>query len=496
MTLLICNVGGADLICADLPKERRGERGWAEEVLARYDELRPLLRLPIIGKALAYLASQGLAVDAVVLIASDQPVAAPAGPRFWESDTCHTAAVIARMLADGAAGHPPLPVHQITTWVIADESGVGGDPSDYDLVLGFLERRLAALTAATPDGPAFLEVTGGTPAMTTGLLIAGTEAFGPRAELLSIHPRRPLPSALNTGRRLLAAPLRATLRSNAATCAYDAALATLRANRDTIADRLAPGAVETIEALLDYARCRYSFDFPGARAALATLRDPTPPLPPQRERGLGGEGHPSIADLAAQVAAPDRADLLAEVVHGAVARYQAGLYADFLTQLVRFEENLLRLLCLDRGVRFTARQDGGDDDDGSLISRAWLRAQPFTLSRDYDDGRDRPTSRALLRELLGLLAHAHGENLRPLLADLDQLRPLVYLRNELTHSLDGVRQRDLAERFAGRRAAAPEADTIIPHLSGLFTQVAGRALPPSPFVAINALLDHMLGVEG
>ncbi|MEI7771842.1 MAG: hypothetical protein WCI67_17755 [Chloroflexales bacterium] len=105
MTLLICNIGGADLICADLPKDRRGERGWAGEVLARYDELRPLLRLPIIAKALAHLADQGEAVDALVLIASDQP----AGPRFWESDTCHTAAVIARLLVDGAAGHPPNP---------------------------------------------------------------------------------------------------------------------------------------------------------------------------------------------------------------------------------------------------------------------------------------------------------------------------------------------------------------------------------------------------
>ncbi|NNJ13348.1 hypothetical protein EKD04_023770 [Chloroflexales bacterium ZM16-3] len=492
MTLLICTVGGRDLTCAALPKDDLGERAWAAQVLARYDELRPLLRLPIIAKALAHLADQHLAVDSLVLVASDQPVGSP----FYATDTCHTAAVIARMLADGSLGHPPIPAHQIATWFIADESGVGGDPSDYDLVLGFLERRLAALAAATPSGSAFLEVTGGTPAMTTGLLIAGTEAFGPRAELLSIHPRRPLPSALNTGRRLLAAPLRATVRSNAATCAYDAALVTLRANRDTIDDRLAPGAVETIEALLDYARCRYSFDFPGARAALAALRDPTPPLPPQRERGLGGEGHPSIAALAAQVAGPDRADLLAEVVHGAAARYQAGLYADFLTQLVRFEENLLRLLCLERGVRFTSRQDGGDDDDGSLISRDWLRAQPFTLSRDRDDGRDRDCNRSVLRELVGLLTQSRGENLRPLLADLDRLRPLVYLRNDLTHSLDGVRQRDLAERFAGRRAAAPEADTIIPHLSGLFTQVAGRTLPPSPFAAINDLLDRLLRADG
>ena len=481
MTILICNVGGRDLTCAEFPKEGRGEREWAEEVLVRYDDLRPILRLPIITKALAYLASQGVTLDSVVLIASNQLP----GTSFYATDTCHTAAVIARMFADGAAGHPPIPTNQIATWIIADESDVGSDPSDYDLVLGFLERRLALLATANPSGTAFLEVTGGTPAMTTGLLIAGTEVFGPRAELLSIHPRRPLPSALNTGRRLLAAPLRATVRSNAVACAYDAALATLHANHDTIADRLAPGAADAIAALLTYARCRYSFDFPGARAALAT-----------EVRRQESEDPISFTTLATQVAAPDRIDLLAEVLHGATVRYDAGLYADFLTQLVRFEENLVRLLCLERGVQFVSRTDGSDDDDGSLISREWLRAQPFTLSRDRDDGRDRDCSRSVLRELVGLLAQARGENLRALLDRIDRLRPLVYLRNDLTHSLDGVRRADLASRFSGRRRTPEsEADSIIPHLSGLFDQVAGRALPPSPFVAINRLLDHLMIVD-
>ncbi|NTV65587.1 MAG: hypothetical protein HGA65_18915 [Oscillochloris sp.] len=480
MTLLICNVGGADLVCADLPKDRRGERDWAAEVLDRYDELRPLLRLPIIAKALAHLQAQGLRADSVVLLASDQP--ASASPRFHESDTCLTAAVITRLLNDGVADHPPIPAGQVMTWTIADGQGVGGDPSDYDLVLAFLERLLATLAETFPSGPVLLEVTGGTPAMTTGLLIAGCEAFGARAEVLSVHPRRPQPAALNVGRRLLATPLRATLRSNAATCAYDAALATLRANRETVGDRLAPGTIEAIERLLDYARCRYNFDFPGASAALATM-------------GQAGREAGTFATLAADVADPDRAALLAEVVHGAQARYAAGLYADFLTQLVRFEENLLRLLCLARGVRFTTRQSGLPDDDGSLISRAWLRSLPFTLSRDYDDGRDRASSRGLLRELLGPLAQSRGEDLRPLLAQLDQLKPLVYLRNELTHSLDGVRQADLAVRFVGPRAPARSADQILPHLASLFAQVAGRALPPSPFTTINNLLDRLLQVD-
>lgn len=486
MTLLVCNVGGSDVLCAALPKERRGERAWAEEALARYDELRPLLHLPIIGKALRYLVAQQSPPEHVILIASDQPVPAASvtDRRFWESDTCRTAALITRCLADGSGGLPLLPAATVSTWIIADEAGHGGDPSDYDLVLRCLERRLAGLAVAHPNSAAFLEVTGGTPAMTTGLLIAGTEIFGARAELLSIHPRREVPAALGAGRRLLAAPLRATLRSNAATCAYDAALRTFREQRAAICDRLPPGAEGAIEALLAYAHCRYSFDFPGARAVLTTL----PAIGPWRAE---------LDALAAQVAAPTRVDLLAEVVHGAAARYDAGLYADFLTQLVRFEENLLRLLCLERGARFATRRDGGDDPSGSLLQRDWLRAQPFTLRGARDDEQHIPTSRALLRDLASELARARDEDLSELLRAVDGLRPLVYLRNDLTHSLDGVRRGELAARFSGRQSApAGQADRIVPYLAELYARVAGRGLPPSPFLAINGLLDRLLHVDG
>jgi len=487
VSLLLCNVGGRDLACPALPKDGRGERAWAAAVAARYAELRPQLRLPIIGKALRHLVDAGAAVETLVLIVSDQP-APPDGasdPGFWASDTGPTAALIARLLADGVAGLPAIPADRIAIWAIADAADRGADPSDYDLVLRFLERRLAALAADHPAGPAFLEVTGGTPAMTTGLLIAGVELFGARAEVLAIHPRRERPAALGVGRRLLAAPLRATVRSSAAACAYDAALRTLREQRAAVADRLAPGAVAAAEALLAYAACRYSFDFPGARAALAAL--PAANAPWQA----------ALNTLAAEVAAPDRPARVAEVVHAAAARYQSGLYADFLTQLVRCEENLLRLICLARGARFTRRDGGGEDPDGSLISRAWLCAQPFTLKNDRDDGRDRASSRTILRELAGLLARERGEDLGALLASVDRLLPLVYLRNDLTHSLEGVRQADLAERFTTRRhAAATEADQIIPHLASLYALAAGRPLPSSPFAAINELLDRLLRPEG
>jgi len=71
--ILICNVGGRDVVSKAFPKDNIGERTWAETVLARYHELYTTLRLPIIGKALQYLAERQIALDHVILIASDQP---------------------------------------------------------------------------------------------------------------------------------------------------------------------------------------------------------------------------------------------------------------------------------------------------------------------------------------------------------------------------------------------------------------------------------------
>ncbi|MGQ9829996.1 MAG: hypothetical protein ACUVSW_19270, partial [Roseiflexus sp.] len=98
--LLICNVGGRDVLHPALPKTDRSERQWAQEALAHYSELSGAFSLPIISKALHYLATRHVILDHVILIASDQPP--PVGnPQFWSSDTIYSAQIIARLLCDG-----------------------------------------------------------------------------------------------------------------------------------------------------------------------------------------------------------------------------------------------------------------------------------------------------------------------------------------------------------------------------------------------------------
>ncbi|MGQ9483295.1 MAG: hypothetical protein ACUVSZ_18265, partial [Chloroflexus sp.] len=391
----------------------------------------------------------------------------------------YSAQIIARLLCDGLTPYPRLNEQQITIWTIQTEDGQGCDPSDYDLTLRFLERRLAELRQMYPSHTAFFEVTGGTPAMTTGLLIAGTETFGSQTEILSIHPGQELPMVLNTGKRLLATPLRASLRSHAASYAYAAAARTFLEHESIITDRLEPTAARLIAPLLAYAHHRFNFDFASARSALRRVSDDA------------GPWRAELDSLLAQVDKPARRFLLAEVVHGAAARYGIGLYADFLTQVVRFEENLLRYLCLQYGVQFRNRQRQLDPD-GTYLAREWLDRQAFTLGRDRDPNRDLTADRSVMRELLGHLFDRTQPGQHHLLMAIDRLGELVKRRNELTHHLEGVQKAGLARAFAGPKAESVAADQIVPHLIQLYEQACRQPLPPSPYQYINQLLDRFL----
>lgn len=477
MSLLICNVGSSDLGGAPAALRELRARERAARILAGWPATGAGLTLPIIGKALRFVQARA-PLALLLLVASDQGDDPPADPEAraeWDKDTIHTAEVVRRLLLIGADGCAPLPAERLAIWAVAGPDGRGCDPSDYDAVRRFFERRLPELCRQHPDGPAYLEVTGGTPAMTTGLLVAGTEVFGARAEALYIQRRRPIPATLSTGKRLQAGPLRAALRSNAETYDYDAALRLLRRERAIIADRLEPGAAEALEALLLHARCRFNLDLPGARRALEGGVD------------AAGDGRwrAALLDLHQQVYELPRADLLAEVYHGAAARFAVGALGDFLAQAVRLQENALRLLCLARGAVFVS-QARTRFDQGRWLDQGWAAAHGL------GERAGREMTRGNLRWLLTELGRRRGEDLRPLLDALGRLNPLADLRNETIHGLRGVTRADLAASFAGADAPEERADDIPPHLAEVVRLTTGRAPGPSPFAAINQLITALL----
>jgi hypothetical protein len=73
-----------------------------------------------------------------------------------------------------------------------------------------------------------------------------------------------------------------------------------------------------------------------------------------------------------------------------------------------------------------------------------------------------------------------------LLTAAGRLKKLIQLRNETTHSLGGIAERDLAAAFGD----APEA--ITPYLAEIYAQITGAALPANPYQRINAEIAKLL----
>lgn len=471
MSILLCNMGSREIAWGELPEiTAKTARARGQQLLAQLGALAPRVRLPMVGKALRSIQGKG-AIDQVILIASDQGDA-PASEderAAWESDTISIAQAVARLLALGVDGCAPIAPERIAVWLIG-EGDAGRDPSDYDGVRRFLEGRLPALARQHPDAPAYLEVTGGTPAMSIGLLIAGSAVFGERATALYIQERYERPATLNTSRRLAAGPLRSSLRSHARSYDYGAALALLKEHQGSITDRLHSGAAEALEALLSYASCRFNFDFPGAHAALGGDID----------RAGDGRWRAELLRLHDEVARPDRETTLAEVYYGAAARFDTCAWADFLTQVVRFQENAFRTMCLQRGARFVDFS-GKPVDDGAKLDMVWAAQIGFTPRSDM-------LGRTGMERLIEHLARRSGEDIHPTMTLLGALEGLARLRNGLTHSLRGVHESDLAQAFSGR--PAPE---ILPHLADCLTALTGRApSATTPFQRVNGLIDQLL----
>lgn len=90
------------------------------------------------------------------------------------------------------------------------------------------------------------------------------------------------------------------------------------------------------------------------------------------------------------------------------------------------------------------------------------------------------------------LADLRGEPHPPVLALSDQLTQLGYLRNELTHSLRGIQQHDLANRFGMGTGRTAEAAAIVPHLEQMYAVATGQPIALSPYATINALVADLL----
>ncbi len=479
--VLLANVGNHDLQLRDrslLPEQfdaqaMRWARILGEEIRERLSHYRGALTMPLVGPTVRWiLEREAISPDDlhVVLFASAQQYA-PDQER--QKDTKPFAEVMKQLLAA-----PPFQLPAKHIRIIS----IDGNPSDYANMLAFYTGALPGVADFAEWDQVYLEVSGGTPAMTAMLIVAGVEVFDLRARTLYLDRAAEQPHEVGIAEALFARQTRATLVQQIELHAYAVARATLDASGPLIT----PDARQRdlLDALLDYADRRLAFDFERARAALD-----------RAQRLTTGSQQARLGQWLRELRTPSEAHLLAELVHSTRIKLHLGDYADMVQRLFRFQEAAFRYMAEQMGMAYSKPRDN------RYVSKRWVQAQPGLgefLEAYRPPGASEPikvivASRSLNRFSLGAIVDFFVQSdpawtgWRTVAQDLHRLSALADLRNKglAGHGFEGIGREDLEAAFG------QPPDTLPVFLDGLLTALFDQDPGPDPYQAVNEVLTRL-----
>jgi hypothetical protein len=366
----------------------------------------------------------------VYLVATDQPETTPQRV----SDTLHAAALLREWLADRFKAHG---LQSTKFWTYQS------NPADYDEAYRYfqeLERQRSFPDSGDFD-IVYLNPTGGTPALTFGLLTVVLPFYGARAVVLYLPNGRDLPIRLNVGQQFRRAQLLDDVATQLDQWEFGRAAELLQ--RAGV-----PGHLAALTRALAY---RLNFDF---TLALRTIEHEVIPPSSGALRSAAIAQQEQLARLRdhaealhnAVVPRPDcYPPLLRELYVNTLLTWEAGRYADFLARAFRFEEAALRwaveeTLHLPTGSAKQPRGSAlpafveGIEGDPELLQHAQSPYEGRKL--DY---RRAPT-RDLLRHLLDTPRLRSDPTAQQVKTLTDRLRRLSELRNMsiVAHGFKGV----------------------------------------------------------
>ncbi len=502
--LLLANVGNRDVQLRDpslLPESLQGQRIPArtlgEELLSNLGRYADALEYPLIGVSVRWLLEHEDVNPEelyVHLFASNQPQPPVTPEGEWLKDSAPLARVIQRFLIDGGlewteetedAGklHTEsrrlrLPKRQVRIHYIP------GNPANYKNTLDHFRQELGRMTRWVEEGDnVYLEVTGGTPAMTSMMIISGVDVFGQQARTLYVERGADRPYCLGVGRRLFSRHVHATLCTQLDLYAYAAAGATFQEQGHLVAPNAERQAL--IAALLEYADRRLAFDFDRARDAISAAY-----------QYATGETQSWVQHWQREMAGRDSAALLAELIHSTCVKQAMGDYADFTQRLFRFQEASFHHLAKRMGMVCQ------DDEKEEYVDMQWLTGVPglkdFLADYTAPDGkRYRPVhveGRSLNRISLGAIVAFFIETdpqwrpMAPIAQKLHRLSSVANLRNAglAGHGFQGIGKQDLD------RAFGEDSASIVPMLEETYEDMFGQSVGPSPYSTINQRLYALL----
>ncbi len=484
------------LLPSALQHEPPAPRPLGEEILADFGRYADALRLPLIDVSLHWLIARGdVAPDelSVHLFASDQhPPPTTPEPR-GQGDSILLAQIVERQLRTRGVPSPSeskrvgrarddgrrtrLRGSQIHVHPLRD------DPADYGLMLNAYSQELAALEDQISLGDrVYLEVTGGTTAMSSMLLVAGVETFGHRVHTLYVRPGADRPHVVPIGPRFFARQAQLVLQEQLRRFAYAAA----RTSVDRRGELIAPDVADQtlLRALLDYADRRLAFDFAKAREALH-----------RASAYASGRLQAHVRFRQRELARRDSAALLAELIHSMRIMYQLGQHADFVHRLLRFREGCFRHLAEGMGLRYRKGDERYADPDwvDQVVGlRAFL--EDYTSPVGDRHGRIRLSDRPLTVVSLGAIVDffvARGKPWGRLQAPVSALHRLSTVTDLHSQGLvgpgfDGISRADLEHGFG------QDLDHIVPLLEEIYGALFTAELGDNPYEALNGLILSLL----
>jgi len=486
--LLLANVGNSDLRLQNMKllPDRPDPRWWdstrhlGEEVRNNLDRYASALHMPLIAPTLNWLVKHEQASGKdiqVVLFASDQNREF-AGEENWLKDTAPFAEVIQALLT-----REPFEIPKKQIWI----RRIDGNPADYSNMLSFYSRELSRLKEkgfVEEDTHPYMEVSGGTPAMTSMLIVTGVEVFGPRIKTLYVDRDATVPYEVSVAQELFARKTRDTLCHQIDLWAYAVAKQTLQQSGSMITPDEQRRRV--LSALLDYADRRLAFDFTRAREAL------------QEARGLTtGTPQAQIHHWLRQMEDPSASDHLSELIHSTAIKLGLGDYADFVQRIFRFQEAAFRYMVEEVGIQYA-------DDREQQVSMAWIKAQPgldqfLNTYIDPQTGHVTPIDlrRPLNRFSLGAIVDYFVQkdpkraSWKEAVEKLYTLSTVADLRNKglSGHGFKGIGRADLEEAFGD------SVEALMEQVREIYTALFGH-LPDDPYKAINQLVRDLIQGKG
>jgi hypothetical protein len=489
--VLIANFGNSDLRLTDespLPQPPPGGawtiRQKGEEISNNLRRYAAGLELPLLAPTLRWLLARH-EIDAntrIYLFASDQPAEiSPEEER--QKDTKPMAEAARALLVDAAQtrrllGKPSnLAMKQIRIHAIE------GNPADYANALAFYTERLPEIAHHVQvDQPVYLEVSGGTPAMTAMLIVAGVESFGQRARTLYLARNATTPYEVAVAHELFARRARATMQTQVRMYAYAVALRTMKESGGLfVRDEQRR---ESATMLLQYADRRLAFDFTAARESLEAAR-----------RLSVGNDQARIEFWMSQMSNAGIAFKLEELIHSLRIKAEFGDYADLVQRLFRFQEAAFRYMAEQMGLRYAK------PDTDEYIHREWFegKADLVQFLQDYASPFDGEpiaidVARSLNRISLGAIVdyfvtnEAAWHRWRASAEALHSLSKVADLRNKglAGHGFRGIGKQDVENAFGGPY------EKMVETLVAIFASLFGRSPQTSPYDAVNELVLRLV----